>query len=138
MLILPPLSQLLNYSSHSRSKTRTPSIAPIPMSPYANQWTASSYLTTASFMNPHSGGERSKVSFHHDRPGLHRPRSHQPSPGGSLLTSRRNPRALKKSGYIQCAGALFTDRSASGKIIGSVVIFQAENAEDLLRSKYFL
>ncbi|KAG0059510.1 hypothetical protein BGZ89_000353 [Linnemannia elongata] len=84
-------------------------------------------------MNPHSDGERSKVSFHHDRPGLHRPQSHQPSPGGSLLTSRRNPRALKKSGYIQCAGALFTDHSASGKMIGSAVFFQAENAEELLR-----
>ncbi|KAK3834686.1 MAG: hypothetical protein JOS17DRAFT_737440 [Linnemannia elongata] len=40
-------------------------------------------------------------------------------------------RALKKSGHIQSGGALFSDHSASGKMIGSVIIFQADNAEEV-------
>ncbi|KAF9120652.1 hypothetical protein BG015_006030, partial [Linnemannia schmuckeri] len=40
-------------------------------------------------------------------------------------------RALRKSGQIQSAGALFTDHSASGKMIGSVIFFQAETAEEV-------
>ncbi|KAF9921569.1 hypothetical protein FBU30_008373 [Linnemannia zychae] len=40
-------------------------------------------------------------------------------------------RALKKSGELQLGGALLTDHSPSGKMIGSVMIFQAENADEV-------
>ncbi|KAG0289863.1 hypothetical protein BGZ96_006648 [Linnemannia gamsii] len=40
-------------------------------------------------------------------------------------------KALKKSGLLQIGGALLTDHSTSGKMIGSVMIFHAENAEEV-------
>jgi uncharacterized protein YciI len=40
-------------------------------------------------------------------------------------------RELKKSGQIHYAGALFSDHSDSGKMVGSVIVFQAENAEEV-------
>ncbi|KAF9122800.1 hypothetical protein BG015_005469 [Linnemannia schmuckeri] len=38
---------------------------------------------------------------------------------------------LKKSGKLQIGGALLTDHSESGKMIGSIMIFQAEDAEEV-------
>ncbi|KAG0060619.1 hypothetical protein BGZ90_003958, partial [Linnemannia elongata] len=38
---------------------------------------------------------------------------------------------LKKSGKLQIGGALLTDHSASGKMIGSIMIFSADNAEEV-------
>ncbi|KAH7052522.1 hypothetical protein BKA57DRAFT_421699 [Linnemannia elongata] len=38
---------------------------------------------------------------------------------------------LKKSGKLQIGGALLTDHSASGKMIGSIMIFSTDNAEEV-------
>ncbi|KAG0287993.1 hypothetical protein BGZ97_006933, partial [Linnemannia gamsii] len=40
-------------------------------------------------------------------------------------------KALKKSGQLQIGGALLTDHSDSGKMIGSIMIMKGENAEEV-------
>lgn len=40
-------------------------------------------------------------------------------------------RAMKKDGTLQLGGALLTDHSESGKMIGSIMIFSAENIQEV-------
>ncbi|KAG0041427.1 hypothetical protein BGZ83_001826 [Gryganskiella cystojenkinii] len=40
-------------------------------------------------------------------------------------------RALKKDGTLQLGGALLTDHTESGKMIGSIMIFNAENIQEV-------
>ncbi|GJJ74108.1 uncharacterized protein EMPS_06466 [Entomortierella parvispora] len=40
-------------------------------------------------------------------------------------------RALKKDGTLQLGGALLTNHSESGKMVGSIMIFSAESEEDV-------
>ncbi|KAG0284064.1 hypothetical protein BGZ96_011561 [Linnemannia gamsii] len=40
-------------------------------------------------------------------------------------------KALKKSDQIHSAGALLSDHSDLGKMVGSVILFQADNAEEV-------
>ncbi|KAF9085737.1 hypothetical protein BGX23_009414 [Mortierella sp. AD031] len=40
-------------------------------------------------------------------------------------------RALKKSGKLQIGGALLTDHTDTGKMIGSIMIFQADSADEV-------
>ncbi|KAG0010773.1 hypothetical protein BGZ81_002562 [Podila clonocystis] len=41
--------------------------------------------------------------------------------------------ALKKSGKLQLGGALLTDHTEKGKMIGSIMIFEAESQEEVVK-----
>ncbi|KAF9430667.1 hypothetical protein BGZ94_005097 [Podila epigama] len=42
-------------------------------------------------------------------------------------------KALRESGHLQLGGALLTDHTENGKMIGSIMVFEAESQEEVVK-----